>query len=242
MLIIRFFLQKVTFLSSITLLLPPKTDKMKKLALLIALFSVTISFAQHGYRDSNRIGVSGGITSLDLLSDQFNAKPGQGWIAGLSLRGNYYNNWQMVYGMNFTDSNFSLESVSGKEIDYKLSAVQVYLVGSYMLIENHLTLEIGPVLQINGKLKIDEENELLLLKDSPGLTAKDITKINQISGNAMAGITAGVKNFRINVNYQYGFINMMNNLNKKDELTLANGNKRFRGNVGMLSAMLTIYL
>lgn len=220
----------------------PKKDKMKKLALLFALFSISISIAQYGHRDSNRIGISGGITSLDLLSDQFNAKPGQGWIAGLSLRGNYYNNWQMVYGMNFTDSNFSLESITGKEIDYKLSAVQVYLVGSYMVIENHLTLEIGPVLQINGKLKIDEKDELLLLKDSPGLMAKDIININQISGNAMAGITAGVKNFRVNVNYQYGFINIMNNLNKKDELKLANGNQRFRGNIGMLSAMLTIYL
>ena len=58
----------------------------------------------------------------------------------------------------------------------------------------------------------------------------------------MAGITAGVTRFRINVNYQYGFINIMNNLNKKDELKLANGNQRFRGNIGMLSAMLTIYL
>lgn len=220
----------------------PKKDKMKKLALLFALFYISISIAQYGHRDSNRIGISGGITSLDLLSDQFNAKPGQGWIAGLSLRGNYYNNWQMVYGMNFTDSNFSLESVSGKEIDYKLSAVQVYLVGSYMLIENHLTLEIGPVLQINGKLKIDEQEETLYLKDSPGLMAKDLTKINQINGNIMAGVTAGVKRFRVNVNYQYGFTNILNNLNKKDDLTIRNGNQRFRGNVGMLSAMLTVYL
>ena len=215
---------------------------MKNLALILIVFITAFSFAQHGYRDSNRIGISGGITSLDLLSDQFNAKPGQGWIGGLSLRGNYYNNWQMVYGMNFTDSNFSLQSVTGKDIEYKLSAVQVYLVGSYMVIENHLTLEIGPVLQINSKLKLDEADELLLLKDSPGLMAQDITKINQISGNVMAGITAGVTRFRLNVNYQYGFTNIMNSLNKKDELTLANGNQRFRANIGMLSAMLTIYL
>lgn len=215
---------------------------MKKLTILAILFLASFSYAQHGYRDSNRIGISGGITSLDLLSDQFNAKPGQGWLASLSLRGNYYNNWQMVYGMNFTDSNFSLQSVSGTEIDYKLSAVQVHLVGSYMVIENHLTLEIGPVLQINGKLKVQDSQENLFLKDSPGLQAKDIVDINPISGNIMAGITAGVTRFRLNVNYQYGFINIMNNLNKKDELKLANGNQRFRGNIGMLSAMLTIYL
>ncbi|SHI86921.1 hypothetical protein [Flavobacterium haoranii] len=215
---------------------------MRKLSLLITLLLVLNSFAQGGYRDSNRIGISAGLTSLDLFSKQFNVKPGQGWVAGLSLRGNYYNNWQMVYGMHFTDSNFSLQSVTNEEINYKLSAVQVHLVGSYMVIQNHLTLEIGPVLQINSKLKLDEADELLLLKDSPGLMAQDITKINQISGNVMAGITAGVTRFRLNVNYQYGFTNIMNSLNKKDELKLANGNQRFRGNIGMLSAMLTIYL
>lgn len=215
---------------------------MRIFALLIFVLTSTLIFAQHGHRDSNRIGISGGITSLDIHSDQFNAQPGMGYVLNLQLRGNYYNNWQMVYGMNFTDSKFSLQSVSGKDIEYKLSAVQVHLVGSYMVVENHLTLEIGPVLQINSKLKINEADELLLLKDSPALTAKDITNINQISGNIMAGVTAGVKRVRLNVNYQYGFTNIMNNLNKKDELTLANGNQRFRGNIGMLSAMITFYL
>ncbi len=215
---------------------------MKKLALVILFLSTTISFAQHGYRDSNQIGISGGLTQLSLFSDQFNAKPGNGYVVNLQMRGNYYNNWQMVYGMNFTESKFSLQSITGEEIDYTLSAVQVHLVGSYMVIENHLTLEIGPVLQINGKLKVDDDKEALFLKDSPLLTAKDITNINQISGNIMGGVTFGVKHFRINVNYQYGFINILNKLNKKDELTLANGNQRFRGNFGMLSAMLTIYL
>ncbi|MEZ4786892.1 MAG: PorT family protein [Flavobacterium haoranii] len=215
---------------------------MRKLSLLITLLLALNAVAQGGYRDSNRIGISAGLTSLDLFSKQFNVKPGQGWVAGLSLRGNYYNNWQMVYGMHFTDSNFSLQSVTNEEINYKLSAVQVHLVGSYMVIQNHLTLEIGPVLQINGKLRIDEKDELKTLKDSPYIFAKDITNINQINGNLYAGITAGITNLRLNVNYQYGFNNIMNNLNKKDELTIANGNQRFKANIGMISALLTIYL
>lgn len=215
---------------------------MRKLSLLITLLLALNAVAQGGYRDSNRIGISAGLTSLDLFSKQFNVKPGQGWVAGLSLRGNYYNNWQMVYGMHFTDSNFSLQSVTNEEINYKLSAVQVHLVGSYMVIQNHLTLEIGPVLQINGKLRIDEKDELKTLRDSPYIFAKDITNINQINGNLYAGITAGITNLRLNVNYQYGFNNIMNNLNKKDELTIANGNQRFKANIGMISALLTIYL
>lgn len=154
----------------------------------------------------------------------------------------FYNNWQLVYGMQFTDSNFSLQSVVNDDINFKLSAVQIHLLASYMVVQNHLTLEIGPVLQINGKLKIDEKDKLLFLKDSPFLQAQDILKINQINGNLMAGLTAGFKNFRLNINYQYGFTNIMNNLNGDEALTIRNGNQRFKGNIGLLSGMLTIYL
>lgn len=215
---------------------------MKKVICLLTLL-VTFSInAQYGSRDSNRIGISGGITQMSLFSNQFNAKPETGWVGGFSLRGNYYNDWQMAFGMNFTESNFSLQSVLDKDINYKMSAVQIYLTGSYMIIENHLTFEIGPVLQINGKLAIDEEDELKLLKDSPLLTAKDITDISKINGNIYAGITAGIKNVRLHVSYQYGVNNFMNNLNKSDELKLLNGNEKFKANYGILSGMITFYL
>ncbi|MEZ4854368.1 PorT family protein [Flavobacterium sp.] len=215
---------------------------MKKLFLVFILLCCNLMFSQYGDKDSNHIGLSGGITQLNLFSEQFKAKPEIGWVAGFSLRGNYYNNWQMIYGMQFTDSNFSLQSVTNTAINYKLSAVQVHLVASYMLIENHLTLEIGPVLQINGKLKVDSDKENLLLKDSPLVQAKDIVAINTFSGNVYGGVTVGFTNFRLNINYQYGFINVMNKLNKDDTLVLLNGNKDFKGNFGMLSGMLTIYL
>ena len=216
---------------------------MKKIICLLTLiFSFSVN-AQYGNRDSNRIGISGGVTQMSLFSDQFNAKPEMGWIAGFSLRGNYYNDWQMAFGMNFTESNFSLQPLIGNEdIKYKLSGVQVFLTGSYMVIENHLTLEIGPVLQINGKLAIDEEDKLKLLKDSSLLTANDIIDVTKINGNIYAGITAGIKNVRLHVSYQYGVNNFMNNLNKKDDLKLLNGDKKFKANYGILSGMITFYL
>lgn len=210
--------------------------------LLIALFFISfISFGQYNNRDSNRIGISGGLTQMSVFTDNFNATPEQGWTAGLSLRGNFYNNFQMAYGMYFTESNFSLESTLDKKIEYKLSAVQIYLVGSYQLIKDHLTLEFGPVLQVNGDLKIDEMNELLLLKDNPLLTAKDITPITKINGNIYGGITAGIKNVRLHVAYQYGVNNFLNNLNKTEELTLKNKGD-FNGHLGLLSGMISFYL
>ncbi|AWM13637.1 PorT family protein [Flavobacterium sp. NRK F10] len=215
---------------------------MKKIIVLLTVLISISSIAQYGYRDNNRIGISGGITQLSLFSNQFNASPQAGWIAGLSLRGNYYNNWQAVFGMHFTDSNFSLQSVTNEDINFKLSAVQIYLVASYMVVENHLTLEIGPVLQVNSKLKIDGKDEYKFLKDSPLLTANDIVDITKINGNLYAGVTAGLKRVRLHFSYQYGLNNIMNNLNKKDELVLLNGNKKFKGNIGLISGMITFYL
>lgn len=208
--------------------------------LVFSLFSSFV-FSQYKNKDSNHIGISAGVSQLSLFSDQFNATPGQGFIGGFSLRGNYYNNWQAVYGMHFSQSTFSLESVTNKEIDFTMEAVQIYFCFSYRVIENHLNLEIGPILQVNGKLKIDKDDELALLKDSPLVTAEELTDITKINGNLYAGITAGIKHVRLHVSYQYGFNNIMNNLNKNNDLKTLNGEK-FKGNIGLLSAMITVYL
>ena len=216
---------------------------MKKIICLLTLFVTFSLSAQYGRRDSNRIGLSGGITQMSLFSDQFNAKPELGWTAGFSLRGNYYNDWQMAFGMHFTQSKFSLEALTtADDITYTMSGVQIFLTGSYMVIEHHLSLEIGPVLQVNGKLAIEDNDKLKLLKDSPLLTANDIVDVTKISGNIYAGITAGIENVRLHVAYQYGINNFMNNLNKKDDLKALNGNQKFKANYGILSGMITIYL
>ncbi len=210
--------------------------------LVIGLFLISfVSFSQYDNRDSNRIGLSGGLTQMSVFTDNFNAKPEQGWTAGFSLRGNYYNNFQMAYGMHFTESKFSLESTFNKKIDYKLSAVQIFIMGSYQIIKDHLTLEVGPVLQVNGDLKIDDENALLLLKDNPLLVAKDITPITKVNGNIYGGITAGIKNVRLHVAYQYGINNFLNKLNSDEELVLKNKGD-FNGHLGLVSGMISFYL
>lgn len=214
---------------------------MKKIICLLTLLFCLIVNAQYGRRDANRIGISGGLTYMGLFSSQFNAKPELGWTGGFSLRGNYYNDWQMTYGMHFTESNFSLQALTNEDINYKMQAVQVFLTGSYMIIEDHLTLEIGPVLQVNGKLELSKENEIKFLKDSPALTAKDITDVTKISGNLYAGMTAGIKNVRLHVAYQYGVNNFMNNLNKNKDILILNG-ENFKSNYGILSGMITFYL
>ena len=163
---------------------------MKKLVVLFVMIS-SVSLAQRGHKDSNRIGIGVGLTQMSIYTDNFSVTPEAGWIGGLSVRGNYYNNWQMSFGMFFTDSNFSIPTQKGfiqTQTNFKMSAVQIYIVPSYVAIEDHLNLEFGPVLQVNGKLGVNKNDENNLLLDQPGLIAKDILDVSKFNANIYVGI------------------------------------------------------
>jgi len=197
------------------------------------------AFSQYKYRDSNRIGISFGINQFTLNTDNFQTKPELGWNAGLSMRGNFYNNWDMLYTIQFSENNFSVATntltMAQEDVSYKLASAQVSLQLSYRLIENHLSIEFGPILQVNGKLNIDntEENNVI---SGTTLLAKDIREISNFNFYPTVGITFGIRHFRANVSYQYGVNNMLENLNNK------NLGVDFKGNPGILNGNLIIYL
>ena len=209
--------------------------------LYFAFISILIStavFAQYEYRDSNRIGISFGVNQFTLNTNDFQTKPGSGWNGGLSMRGNYYNDWDMVYAMQFSENNFSVTTNSGfitEDTNYKLSSAQISLLLSYKIIENHLSFEFGPLVQVNGKLNINSIDESNIISGTT-LLAKDIVDISTFNFFPVIGITAGVRNVRLNVSYQYGINNMLGNLNNK------NLGVDFKGNPGILNGNLIIYL
>jgi hypothetical protein len=219
---------------------------MKKLFLLASLvfFSLT-SFSQYGYRDGNRIGISGGVSQSTLFTSNFDAKPGIGYGGGLSVRGNYYNNWSMIYGMQFFINTFSLETTSpslGKgNTDYSLSGVQIRLLLSYNIVKDHVSFDFGPVLQVNGKMNIDTKDDNNTINGTL-LKADDILGVSTINGNAYVGFSAGSKTVRALVFYQYGFTNVLNKLNSETGLVALNGNDKFKGNFGTISGQIIFNL
>ncbi|WP_304198439.1 PorT family protein [Flavobacterium alvei] len=212
---------------------------MKKIFLTSVLTLIsTICFSQYEYRDSNRIGISFGINQFTLNTNNFQTKPGTGWNGGLSMRGNYYNDWDALYAMQFSENNFSVSTNSGfitEETNYKLSSAQISFLFSYKIVENHLSIEMGPLVQINGKLSVEKDQENNIISGTT-LLAKDIVDISKFSFYPVVGITAGVRHVRLNVSYQYGVNNMLGNLNNK------NLGYNFKGNPGILNGNLIIYL
>jgi len=213
---------------------------MRKITLnLFFIFVSMTAFSQYKYRDSNRIGISFGVNQFTLNTDNFQTKPDLGWNAGLSMRGNFYNNWDMLYTIQFSENNFSVATntftTAQEDVNYKLASAQVSLQVSYKFVENHLSIEFGPIVQVNGKLNMDntEENNVVA---GTTLLAKDIKEISNFNFYPTVGITFGVRHFRANISYQYGINNMLENLNNK------NLGVNFKGNPGILNGNLIIYL
>ena len=212
---------------------------MKKIFLTAIFFLITIvCFSQYEYRDSNRIGISFGVNQFTLNTNNFQTNSGTGWNVGLSMRGNYYDDWDAVYAMQFSENNFSVATKSGfktEDTNYKLSSAQISLLFSYKIVENHLSVELGPLVQINGKLNVEKgkENNIII---GTTLLAKDIVDISKFNFYPTIGITAGVRHVRLNVSYQYGINNMLGNLNNQ------NLGYSFKGNAGILNGNLIIYL
>ena len=212
---------------------------MKKTLFTVAFVLISMGvFAQYEYRDSNRIGITLGVNQFTLNTKNFQTKPGTGWNAGLSMRGNFYNQWDMIYAMQFSENNFSVAAKSGfitEDVNYKLSSAQIALMLSYKIVENNLSFEFGSIVQVNGKLKTDFSNENNILSGTT-LLAKEIVDISRFNFYPAVGITAGVRHVRASVSYQYGINNMLGNLNSK------NLGVNFKGNAGILNGNLIIYL
>jgi len=206
---------------------------MNKKMIILLLLSSTLGFAQYGYRDSNMIGVTLGLNQFTLNSSKIETKPDTGWNLGLSMRGNFYDDWDAIFGMQFSEYNYKIATKKGvssnRDVNYKLPCANVTFQLSYKFIENHLSAEFGPMIQINGNAQIDKNEEANIVKGT-ALTAKDFTKMNNVGVYPVVGLTAGVRNARLNLTYQYGLMNMLGKVE---------GN--FKGNASILCGNVIFY-
>ena len=199
--------------------------------------------AQHNYDSYNHLGITAGITQFDLNTSDLVTGKGNGFMAGFTTRGSFYNQFDMIYGINFFSNGVEVKggnpenSLDTQNIDYTIQAVQITFQGSYNFIRNHLSIEAGPVLNINGKMKLDTENlENYILDGYSTLRAGDIQDISKINFHIATGITAGLRNFRLSAQYQFGITNTLNKLNDQNL-----ENTDFKGKNSLLIMAILIY-
>ena len=194
--------------------------------LFVTLFVGTLqtAFGQHNYRDYNRLGVSAGLSLFDINTSDLVTQQGNGFTGGFHTRGAFYNFIDLIWGLDFYQNNldvaaFNPEIANGTAefLKYTHQSVQLKFLGSANLIQDYVTIEAGPVLNINGKLKLDNDNfEDYIVGGYQTLRASEIQDISKVNFHVMGGITVGVERFRVSAQYQYGVTNTLKNLNDKE--------------------------
>lgn len=218
--------------------------KYNRFILLVAICMcfVTKSFSQKGnYRISNGFSIGGGVTNFNIITDNFITKEGNGFAGGFAATVDIPHRWYNVsFGMQLSESSISISgrldnSIASEEfIDYKMFAAQVALMAHIKIIETYFTLDVGPMLQYNGKLELkDQTKEVYFINNYSNLSALDITNISQFNLNGAIGVTAGIKFLKLKAQYVYGFTNILKKLENED-LDTTGGDSRFKGNQTML--------
>ena len=220
------------------------------------LVFVTLSFlflqtavAQRYFQHSNHIGLSGGLAIFDIDTNNFVTEQGGGYMIAFNTRGAFYNNFDMIYGINFVQTNVGIlgrnvtnagSALQTQFIDYTLPSAQIKLLMSYRIIGDHLSIEAGPMLNVNGKMKLQRNGfDDYVLEGYTSLRAKDIENVSRVNGRLAAGITAGITNFRLSAQYQYGFTNVFNRLNDVEGIEKTTGT--FEGNTSTILLMAQFY-
>ena len=200
----------------------------------ITSFFVINSFAQRpNYDIKNHLGFQAGLSQFDIITDNFTTKQQNGWIVGLTGTVSVEHKWYDVsYGIQFTENKIGVTGntlMSGGEdimIDYKLSAAQLTLLMHAKIVGYNFMIDFGPVLQANSKLELtDDDQQDYFVSGLDNLQASQIQEISKFNVNGAIGATAGLRNFRIRAQYQYGLTNMLNKLNDIDDIA-----EDFKGN------------
>lgn len=206
------------------------------------LLFATMTMAQHQrYAIKNGIGIFGGMTQFDIITDNFQTKASSGWIGGLSANVDIPHKWYNVsYVIQLSENNINISAnqqgnPTAEEVEYKMTAAQIGLLLHIKLANRYLTVDVGPMLQYSGELELkDKSQENFIISGYTNLRTQDISDITKFNANGVIGLTAGFDNFRLRAHYIYGFTNALNNLNKQQLDLSGNSSDKFKGNQSML--------
>ena len=217
------------------------------LLVVICIAFVTVGYAQpQNYNIKNGIGLQGGITQFDIITDNFETKSSSGFTGGMSASVDIPHRWYNVsYNIQLSENNIDInaspfESLIEEYVEYKMFTANISFLFHIKLISNNLTLDVGPMLQYNSELELKNDSKKgYLIKGYNNLLTEDIRDISKFNANGAIGLSLGVRRLLLRAQYVYGFTNILGGLNNQD-LNIGN-NDKFKGNQSLLAftAMIT---
>lgn len=217
------------------------------LLVVICIGFVTISHAQRkNYKIKNGIGLQGGITQFDIVTDNFETKKSSGYIGGMAASVDIPHRWYNVsYNIQLSQNHIDIKasqlgSLSEEYVEYKMLAANISFLFHIKLISNNFTLDVGPMLQYNSELELkNDSNEGYIISGYDNLLTEDIREISNFNANGAVGLSLGVRRLKLRAQYIYGFTNILGKLNDQD-LNVGD-NDKFKGNQSLvaLTAIIT---
>lgn len=196
----------------------------------------------------NRLGLQAGANYFNIVTNDLPITPKVSWTAGFTTRASFYNDFQFVYGINFYDFKMSIDGREKVElnspsqaIEYNMIGVQGNFFGSYKLYEHYLSIEAGPVIQVNGKLDARQDKELWYLSNY-NINAIDIEKVSTLNFNMAVGVSGGFETVKFWVQYQYGLNNMFKGLEDEGLREKDAGFTNPEGHISMVAGGITMFL
>ena len=215
----------------------------------ILLFSFS-SQAQRRMWDGeyNRLGLQGGVNSFDLRTDDLQVSSKVSWTAGFTTRASFYEDFQFVYGINFFDFRIDIDGREKIEltspttpIEYNMIGVQGNFFASYKIIGHYLSVEAGPVVQVNGKMEARQDKELYYV-GSYNILATDIEDVSTFNFNLAIGLSGGWETVKIWAQYQHGLNNFLLGIDDESLREKDASVPSFKGKMGIVAGGVTFYL
>ena len=213
----------------------------------VSIAFVTLGFAQHrSYTVKNGFALGAGLTQYNINTNNFNTSSGSGWLITASSTADIPHKWFNVsFGMQLSENNMEISGLMldedvlvAQQLDYNIFAAQLSMLFHIKAVKNLLTLDVGPVLQYNGKLELQSENRdaLFIAVGDNTFLAQQLEDVSQFNVNGAIGTTLGFKAIKLRAQYIYGFTNIFSKLNSENITSVT-----LRGNQSMLtfSALLT---
>lgn len=223
---------------------------LKKILFFAALLMVALQADAQRLWDGNynRFGVQAGVNRFNIHTDELEVNPGISWTAGFHSRASFYNDFQFIYGINFYDYKLTIDGrekietpVADSEIEYNMIGVQLNFFGSYKILDHNLSVEAGPVVQVNGKLNARQDKEYWYLGNYD-IQAIDIEKVSPFNVNLAAGISGGSETLKLWAQFQYGLNNMLKGLEDEGLQEIDPSVPKMTGHMSMLAGGIVIFL
>jgi hypothetical protein len=187
---------------------------------------------------NSRVGLGGRVTYFTISSSDVNVAQQAGWSANFETRGQFRDDFDLIYSIGIFSHHFAVnENVTNDQIDMSVVGVEIKFLLAWKIAQSdHFSMEIGPALQLNGELKIGDEDQYQesFTGGLNPVALKQFQNTMPLNLNGVVGFSGGVRNFRVSVHYHYSFL---------DALTGTNlAGKNINGHFSFVSLGAMVYL